>query len=248
MTSPFYAHIHNVQDDNTWRFTLIFANRATADEWWRAISEAPANTSIAKSITRVTPQYYTHDVNIWNIWNFFADGNIKSISERFRGRLFIVLENDRGGRGITVIPPVPIVDHVSGNWFYIRSKTAPHLFWYYDERRSSIYASKEKRTRFKISIRNPSSQTPKNAIMINTDDVTIHIKENLYVGVDNNLGHIIPTRAYRTFKFGELESGAIAGFDVVENIEERCSSTFDGASLSISGPDSSSPGEPWELV
>ncbi|EAU81063.2 hypothetical protein CC1G_10354 [Coprinopsis cinerea okayama7 len=248
MTTPFYAYCHNVQDDNTWRLGLVFANRSTADEWWRAISEATSSIPITKSITRVTPQYYTHDIRVWNMYNFFVDGNIKSISDKFRGRLFITLEYDRSGRGVSVFPPLHIVDHVSGNWYYIRSKTAPHLFWFYDETRNAIYASKEKRTRFKVSIRNPSPQTPKDAIMINSDDVVIHIKESLYVGVDSYLGHIIPTRAYRTFKFGELEGGAIAGIEVAENAEERCSSTFDGASLYFVGPDSSSPGEPWELV
>jgi hypothetical protein len=94
--------------------TLIFADRATADEWWRGISE---NTVVGNDVRRITPQYYTHDAAKFNVYNFFLDARIKALSDPFRGRLFIQLENDRGGRGISIVPNQTIIDYVNGNWY-----------------------------------------------------------------------------------------------------------------------------------
>ena len=94
---------------------IIFASREIADEWWRAVSTT--NPDVFKdSIKRVTPQFYTHDTRLFNIFNFFAERRLKDISEKFRGKLFFVLENDRGGKGITIIPTQSIVDRASGDW------------------------------------------------------------------------------------------------------------------------------------
>jgi hypothetical protein len=105
-----------VNDDNTWRMVLVFSNRETADEWWRAVSETSNSHMFKGSITRVTPQFYTHNVMLWNVFHFFTDHKVASVSSKFRGKLFISLEHDRGGRGITIIPTQSIVDHASGDW------------------------------------------------------------------------------------------------------------------------------------
>jgi len=94
---------------------IVFASRAVADEWWRAISTG-SNTILSNNIQRIAPQFYTHDPNQCNIFNFFTDYRFTSISNQFRGRMFFALDNDRGGRGISIIPPQEITDHISGNW------------------------------------------------------------------------------------------------------------------------------------
>ena len=94
---------------------IIFASRTVADEWWHAVSTS--DIPILKgNITRITPQFYTHDTRQWNIDNFFTEPRIHKIAERFRGRMFLDLENDRSGRGITILPTQSTVDHASGDW------------------------------------------------------------------------------------------------------------------------------------
>ena len=94
---------------------LIFASRTTADDWWRAVSTS--NITLLKDIQRITPQFYTHNTGKWNVTHFFTDSRVASVSAQFRGKLFLVLDNDRGGRGITIIPTQVIVDHASGDWW-----------------------------------------------------------------------------------------------------------------------------------
>jgi len=95
---------------------IIFASREIADEWWRAVSTSTI-AILVNNIQRVTPQFYTHDVDLWNFYNFFTESSITSISSLFRGKMFLVLENDRGGRGISIIPTLTVVDTTSGNWW-----------------------------------------------------------------------------------------------------------------------------------
>jgi hypothetical protein len=128
----FYAYVHNVSppcsrprpnhpdrkiyqadDDNTWRLVLIFGDRTIADEWWRAMSTLPFTS---EGVKRIAPQFYTHDVSKCNLYEFFSNRNFKPVSDKFRGKMFTVLENDKSGRGISIIPPQDVTDHISGNW------------------------------------------------------------------------------------------------------------------------------------
>lgn len=95
---------------------MAFANRDTADEWWRAMSESPIPE--AHTLQRISPQLYTHDTDWFNMIEFFTDENMKAISEQFIGRLFLTLDNDKDGpkRGLSALPPLAITDHISGNW------------------------------------------------------------------------------------------------------------------------------------
>ena len=112
-TNDFARHFQ-IADDNTYRITLIFASRDVADQWWRAVSTS--SIALLQSVKRITPQFYTHDVRVWNVYTFFTDARITTIADQFRGKFFLVLENDRVGRGISIIPPQTIVDYTSGNW------------------------------------------------------------------------------------------------------------------------------------
>jgi hypothetical protein len=130
----FYVYIHDVSihafilvtqkshafeqvaGDDQWRMVIIFATRAIADEWWRAVSTSQ-NVLLKGNITRITPQFYTHNTRQWNVYNFFTESRVQEVAERFRGKMFLDLENDQSGRGITIIPMQSIVDHSSGNWW-----------------------------------------------------------------------------------------------------------------------------------
>ncbi|KJA21865.1 hypothetical protein HYPSUDRAFT_41500 [Hypholoma sublateritium FD-334 SS-4] len=172
----FYAYINNIADDNTWRYTLIFASRDVADQWWRAVSTS--NVALLQTnIQRITPQFYTHDPRQWNIYLFFTDPRVATVADQFRGKFFMVLENDRVGRGISIIPPQTVVDYTSGNWFTIRSRSNPNHYWFYDESQGFIVSSSTNRTSFQINAPDVAVGT----VMIGTDDITIRAPNQGYV-------------------------------------------------------------------
>ncbi len=110
-----------ISDDSPWRLVIIFGTRQIANEWWRAMSTCTV-AHIKGTTQRITPQFYTHDTRSWNCYNFFTDGDISYVSKQFRGKMFFVLENDKPGRGITIIPLQSIVDHANGDWCVLSFK------------------------------------------------------------------------------------------------------------------------------
>ncbi|KAF8970201.1 hypothetical protein BDZ97DRAFT_130909 [Flammula alnicola] len=206
---PFYAYIHYIADDATWRIVIIFASRAVADEWWRAVSTTSIDI-LKDNIKRVTPQFYTHNANQWNFYNFFGDYRLKEISDKFRGKMFLVLENDRVGRGITIIPTQPIVDRASGDWFAtVRSKANAGHHWYYDEALECIVVSDSQRTSFKIF----APDMHDGAIMIGVDDIILVAQHHGFVTPTVNESRapilgitVVQAHAFK-FKFRDLEEG-----------------------------------------
>ncbi|KJA21864.1 hypothetical protein HYPSUDRAFT_675054 [Hypholoma sublateritium FD-334 SS-4] len=205
----FYAYIHNIADDNTWRYTLIFASRDIADQWWRAVSTS--TVTLLQNIQRISPQFYTHDPRQWNICLFFTDPRVVTIADQFRGKFSMVLENDRVGRGISILPTQNIVDYTSGNWFTIRSRSNPNNYWFYDESQGFIVSSSTHHTSFQITAPDLAVGT----ILIGTDDITITAQNHGYAtpGAANATGGnslqvagASSQVAFR-FKFSDLKSG-----------------------------------------
>ena len=90
-------------------------DRATADEWWRAVSGSVAAGYVKfDGVKRISPQFYTHnpDVNGGNIALTLTDDRVAS---QFLGRVFFTLLNDRDGRILSVAPVLNYVDHISGH-------------------------------------------------------------------------------------------------------------------------------------
>ncbi|KDQ26370.1 hypothetical protein PLEOSDRAFT_1077368 [Pleurotus ostreatus PC15] len=113
------AGIPRVSTDVTWRIVGTFSDAATADEWWRAVSRAQlpgANANLLADIKRINPQFYNHNAAVFNVLNFFSDARVNTISESFRGRAFLTLQNDRGARGVDIIPDQGVTDLISGDW------------------------------------------------------------------------------------------------------------------------------------
>ncbi|KAG1814336.1 uncharacterized protein BJ212DRAFT_1363073 [Suillus subaureus] len=108
----FYAYVKNITSNSTYRYVIVFASRAVADEWWRAVS----TTSVVKfseSIRRVNAQFYTHDVGQANAADTLTT---TGVATQFLGKVFFTLQYDLGGRLLSIIPPLDnFVDHVSGN-------------------------------------------------------------------------------------------------------------------------------------
>ncbi|KAG1901070.1 uncharacterized protein F5891DRAFT_1187765 [Suillus fuscotomentosus] len=184
----FYAYVKQVTDNSTYRYVIIFASRAVADEWWRAVSTSTVS-SFVNSVQRVNAQFYTHNVNLANAANSLTTNGVAT---QFLGKVFFTLLNDLGGRGSSIIPPLDhFADHISGNSFFIRSKVAPHDYWYFPKYNATnaVYVSRTERTRFTIS-RTDSGTA--GTVIIGSDKIAITLTTaNLSINVDTVTGQVI---------------------------------------------------------
>ncbi|KAF9052071.1 hypothetical protein BJ165DRAFT_1365769 [Panaeolus papilionaceus] len=195
----FYAYIHNILDDNKCRVIMVFPNRSVADEWWRAIS----GSDCAPHFQRLNSQFYSRNPEERNILGFFTNERFKSISGPFRGKMFMTLLDDRSGRNLPIIPNQECVDHCSGNWFYIRSKSNPSLYWYLLNGRIRISSTLTQRTQFQIRGRDLTTGT----IMIGSDSVTFQPNGDSFVYVDES-GSLVESGIVHNFRFDDLEKGS----------------------------------------
>jgi len=203
-TGIFYAYIHSTEDDTYFRMVIIFASRSVADEWWRAISSS-TNALLADSVRRITPQLYTHTPTKINICYFFTLSQVRSIADPFRGKMFFSWEHDKGGgRGISIIPSQAITDYLSGNWFYIRSKSPPNWYWFYDPNDTSkaVCASNIQRTLFCVTAPDLAPGT----VMIGKDQIILSIGPHLFVHI-NESGNVVSAGRPTPMKFKALGQG-----------------------------------------
>ena len=94
---------------------IVFVDRATSDEWWRAVTDSvAAGYKRFDGVQRISPQFYIHnpDVNAGNIALTLTDDRVAS---KFLNRVFFTLLNDRDARILSVTPVLNYVDHISGN-------------------------------------------------------------------------------------------------------------------------------------
>jgi hypothetical protein len=107
-----YLTLFQKKNDITYRYLIVFASREVADEWWRAVTTANGGSNkFVQSLTRINPEFYTHDSGIANISTTLTD----PLGSQFRDKVIFTLLNDRDGRIFNVAPPQYITDHVSGN-------------------------------------------------------------------------------------------------------------------------------------
>ncbi|KAI0689926.1 hypothetical protein BC835DRAFT_1281963 [Cytidiella melzeri] len=188
-----------VNDDLTHRYLIVFASRAIADEWWRAVSTS-TNAAYATTITRVTPQFYTHDPTKAIIFNTITDA---SVAGRFLGSVIFSLLGNRDVLVWSVIPVQNVTDHISGNWFYIRTKGDDSTYWYCTPD-GRILASRTKSTRFLIRTVDPSL-SPK-AVMINSDNIYITLPGRRSISVSPS-GDLQAAGKAEMFRFGDFLDG-----------------------------------------
>ncbi|KZT23887.1 hypothetical protein NEOLEDRAFT_1068464 [Neolentinus lepideus HHB14362 ss-1] len=221
------------RDNDTYRYVMTFASREIADEWWRALSK----TSYASYVTRVTPEFYTHDVALFNV----SDSVLRQdCTPQFLNKVFFTLLMDRGGRDVNHLPEQHVTDHVSGNVFFIRSKADPTQFWYCpNASETNICLSREDRTLFRIDIANGQPNEGSGTIMIATDNITItavSTNKDLPVSVGDG-GYVIAGSKLERFKFGDLRGGfrVAHAWDTTDKKDVRALVRSDQ-------------GESWELV
>ena len=94
---------------------IVFVNRATADEWWRAVTDSvAAGYNKFAEVKRLSPQFFTFnpDVNEGHIRHTLTDGRVAT---KFLGRVFFTLLNDRDARDLSIAPVLNYVDYISGD-------------------------------------------------------------------------------------------------------------------------------------
>ena len=90
---------------------MAFASREVADEWWRTISTLPS--PYLSHVQRFSPHFYTYNPDGINIPDKFFEW---PGARPFLNKMFFTLLKDRGGRHLSVVPPVELTDHISGKW------------------------------------------------------------------------------------------------------------------------------------
>ncbi|KAG1852443.1 hypothetical protein DFJ58DRAFT_791039 [Suillus subalutaceus] len=200
----FYAYVKQVTDNSTYRYVIVFASRAVADEWWRAVSTSSV-VSFTDSIQRVSAQFYTHNVNQANAANSLTT---TGVATQFLGYVFFTLMNDLGGRDLSIIPPLDhFADHISGNSFFIRSKVSPYKYWYCPQSSNAaddgVYVSQTERTRFLVS-RTDSGTA--GTIIIGSDQIAITLTTvDMSINVVTSTGQVIVSTAPMSgLKFSDL--------------------------------------------
>lgn len=243
----FYAYAKDLKNDTIARYIITFATRNVADVWYRAIldSVSQGHERFA-SVRRVSLQLYTHEYS--EKTNITDTLNDAQVAAHLRGQMFFTLLNDKPGRGLDCIPVLNYSDHCSGDSFYIRSVPQPDTYWYCDMVEGGVFASRNRRTRFTVTI--VDKKRSLGTFMVDNDEVYITLGSNISFGVDVN-------------KENQLAEGRAGGFP----FKFSCFKTDFQIELQLNGPavkagptvaqDSSSlgaivrnvdKGERWELV
>ncbi|KAI0768895.1 hypothetical protein BC629DRAFT_804150 [Irpex lacteus] len=210
MSPVYYAYAKHATNEVTYRYLIVFATRSVADEWWRVVSTT-TSTPVAGTIKRITPQLYTHDPGKFNIIQTIAQNNVAA---QLSTQIVFVLQSNRDAAvPFEIIPPVPrdFADHLSGNWFYIRTPGPNPAYWYYTtaDKSGVVVASHRQSTRFRITA--VGSDVKRGTVLINSDLVDI----SFWGGKLNTAGNGALRAAERAdqFKFGDF-FGTSSGYRI----------------------------------
>ena len=94
---------------------MIFVDRATADEWWRAITDSvAAGYNKFEAMKRISPHFYTfnYNVNGSHITHTLTDDRVAA---KLSGHVFPIQLNDQDHPELSMAPVPNYVDHISGN-------------------------------------------------------------------------------------------------------------------------------------
>ncbi|KAG5652822.1 hypothetical protein H0H81_003538 [Sphagnurus paluster] len=245
----FYAYAKDLKNDTIARYIITFATRNVADVWYRAIldSVSQGHERFA-SVRRVSLQLYTHEYS--EKTNITDTLNDAQVAAHLRGQMFFTLLNDKPAEigifelGIFIVSNP--LKHIHS--FYIRSVPQPDTYWYYDMVEGGVFASRNRRTRFTVTI--VDKKRSPGTFMVDNDEVYITLGSNISFGVDVN-------------KENQLAEGRAGGFP----FKFSCFKTDFQIELQLNGPavkagptvaqDSSGlgaivrnvdKGERWELV
>jgi len=189
----FYAYLKDDQSDS-YRYLITFVNREAADEWWRMISTPPS--PYAANVRRISPQFYTQDsAHYNNVLNFFSHTELPG-ARRFHRTMLITGACGVNGTNPNTLPAVTFTDHISGRWYFVRSKADPWSNWYLrisgaclvcgDANCDAIHVSSEHRTKFCVRAHlGADFQVPENFVMIGRDEISITARKDYAVHISD---------------------------------------------------------------
>jgi len=129
----------------------------------------------------------------------------------------------------------------------------PEVFWFYDRKSGLIRPSKNRRTRFTITIVDEKKRLGPNTIMISTDSITIAVgDEEVCLGGGGDQARLVVNQRTRdthysttgrVHKFSDFDGG----FEVMFNLDGEDFPEEDFLSAGVV-PASDKTGEKWELV
>ncbi|KAM6513338.1 hypothetical protein FALCPG4_015770 [Fusarium falciforme] len=189
----YYALLKWQENESYYRYLLAAPNAETIDEWWREVSEKDQC-----NFKRLSPDFYS-----WNRKKEAYDA-----APEFSPRIMYTLLNDRDARIMSTFNQPERVDIVSGESFYIRSKSNPKYYWFAKD--GQIWATKIGRTRFVFRI--DGAQGKDGKVLIGKDPISItavggHNQKHVSVSDNGELG--LSGHTCRMF-FGDLKTNFLA--------------------------------------
>lgn len=222
----FYAYLKYKKTTDTFRYVLAAPSVEVLDEWWRKVS------SLDLEFERLSPEWYTY--NQTSVESTLTNA---AQAPEFLNKIMVQLQNDSGGRGFDTFPKQHFTNHISGQTFFIRSKSDPSLFWYVEEDKSSandhVYVSKEGRTKFCIEAKDKNLA---GKVLISADQILISVASSPKMYITPGSDGVMRTGQYAhscvSTSFGNLKSGYFLAKGI-------------GASTAVVESDF---GQEWELV
>ncbi|KAI6760427.1 hypothetical protein HG530_009287 [Fusarium avenaceum] len=201
-----------------YRYLLAAPNAETIDEWWRE-----ASSKNVDKVHRLAPDYYS--------WG--SDVQAYDLGPSFVNKIMYTLLNDRDGRIMSTFNQPERTDVVSGQSYYVRSKSNPELYWYAGGN-GQIWATSQGRTRFIFRI---DADEEKNRTVIVGKDyisvVAVGEGNKKYVNVSDNGELVLSGHSDRMY-YSDLKRNFLAQGDI-----------SNGSAL-ITKVDQH--GEQWELI
>ncbi|KAG2342654.1 hypothetical protein BDR05DRAFT_948728 [Suillus weaverae] len=209
-----------INSNSNYRYAIVFASRAVADEWWHVVSTS-AIVKFSNSIRRA------------NAADSLA---VNGVATQLPWQ---------GGRQWSVIPPLHFADHISENSSPIKVSSfapkSPYEYWYCPLLSDSnatnlVYISRTERTRFRVGLTDKGTA---GAIMIGSDEIVITLPSlSRSIRVTGSGQVILSTAPELGLKFSDLLSKFTVGPTLYK----------DGQSLDTRELFYTDDGEEWELA
>ncbi|RGP77586.1 hypothetical protein FLONG3_4277 [Fusarium longipes] len=216
----YHAFLRTKDNCEVYRYVLTAPSPEVVDEWWREASQK-------FDVKRLSPDFYIFDID---------KGKPHTYAPEATRKIIFTLLNDIEGRVVPTFNQPVRTDVVSGNSYYIRSKTDHELYWL--ESGGFITASKRGRTRFTVRLVDPpNGERNARTVLLDTDEISLGAQRGKgmkYIGVDDDTaltlgGHTI------NMHYSDLKRSFLA-----EGLPDE------GGDIRITKEDDQ--GEEWELV
>jgi len=165
--------------------------------------------------------------------------------------MFFSCISDGNSNNPTAIQPIEVTDHISGRWYFVRSKADPWSHWYLrtngaclvcgDANCDAIHVSGEYRTKFCVRVHpGDDFQVPEGFVMIGKDEISITAPMDYALHIDDAKG-LRATTGYQ----GRTE---VLFNDLKNRFITRAEKQANGEIWEYVVPVGRGLGEAWELI